>query len=112
LHKAANPYRYQATEEEFANTYVVEAESLYRFKPTIEQLASLTKMLDVKTIIITPYYHLFDFGNDREQAQVIKDCWDILAQLSETHSIFIGIKNDRHHKLLASQHCDSIVEVK
>ena len=93
-----------ATEPELLKTYVVEAESLYRYKAIIKELHHLLEKHNTNTVFIFAFRGLFAFSNPHEDTYVLNDCWKTLVQLSHSHDIYIGIQESSVSDLIAQQH--------
>lgn len=97
----ANPHKYNEFElTQHAKLDIIPAESLYRFKPTIENLNN-TKH---KIIFIATFNHLFDFDNKEENHNVFVQCWELLAQLAKNKDIYLAIQKGTIHHQFALKH--------
>ena len=71
--------------------YVLPAESLYRFKPTLRQLPGIARKVGTDKIIISTFTKLFDYDDEEENKDVFETCWRLIYQLSRRFEIVVGV---------------------
>lgn len=88
----------------FMKVFVVPAESLYRFQPTMNMLPTLASKLDVKRIFVTTFTKLFDYDDQEENFHIFLNVWERLKQLSKKFEVFVAIQENTIHDILAKRH--------
>ena len=85
---------------QLCNLEIIPAESLYRFKPTIQSLANTKHNI----IFIATFNHLFDFDNKEENANVFEACWNHIAHIAKTKDVYMAIQENTIHHTLAQKY--------
>jgi hypothetical protein len=67
--------------EQLAGVFVVPAESLYRFRAALKKLPELIRKVDARLVAITSFRSLFAFGNEAENREVLKHCFELLEKI-------------------------------
>ena len=67
--------------------FVLPAESLYRYKPTLLKLPYYAKKLNAKQIFISTSEHLFDYDNPEENLQVKQQCEKIIKWIAKDNCV-------------------------
>jgi rRNA-processing protein FCF1 len=96
----ANPHKFENDIADFSQVYVVEAESLYRFAPTLNMLDAFAQKLNVHRIFVTAFTHLFGYDDVEENRDVFENCWKKLHELSLKYDVYVAILTGSiHHKI-------------
>ncbi|MFW5990742.1 MAG: hypothetical protein ACOCQX_00795 [Candidatus Nanoarchaeia archaeon] len=104
--------------ENFQRLYIVPAESLYRFLPTIKSIPELARQTDAEKIFISSFNHLFDYDDKEENYDIFVYAWQLLRKLGKEFDIFAGIKTGSVHedlaqcKIIDESALDALVNVK
>ncbi|MFW5746976.1 MAG: hypothetical protein ACOCWQ_05515 [Nanoarchaeota archaeon] len=77
--------------ETFASVHVIIAEAIYRFRDSLKQVPEFAQQLGTRTIIITPFDRLFDYGNTQETEDVINHAWELMQQLAQEYTVITGV---------------------
>jgi len=97
----ANIHRMGAGQD-LSRLFIIPAESLYRFKPTLLKLRYFAECMDAKNIFISSIPHLFDYDDPVETRAVIEQCWKIIRWLSKQYNVIVGIIPGSVHDELTS----------
>jgi len=100
----ANVHHYNADLDKLMNLFVIPAESLYRFIPTLKDIDNIASQIKVKKIFITTFTNLFNYDNDEENWNVFNNAWDLIKKLSEKFEITLGIEKNTIHDYLSKKH--------
>ena len=98
----ANIHKFES--ENFNKLFVVSAESLYRFQPTLHKLTKLAAQIQTKNIFISTFTHLFNYDNDEENKNVFEYSWEIIDAIAKTHHVVVGVEKNTIHEQLANKH--------
>jgi len=91
--------------------YVVQAESLYRLVPTLQQVPRLARRIPTKNVLITTFSRLFGYDNKAEDTDIFEYSWELIARLSEDYDFHVGIEQGTIHEQLAMLHKAEVNEV-
>jgi hypothetical protein len=86
---------------QYANLYVLEVDSLYRFIPTLKKLSKLARQFNTKNIFITSFTKLFNYDNPDEDRDVYVHAWEIISNTASDHDIYVAVEIDSIHQHLA-----------
>ena len=79
-----------ADEQSLRNFYVIPAESLYRFRPTLDKIEEIAKTLQVQRVIISTFSRLFNYDDKEENKDVYEYAWNIFSSLELP--VLVGIE--------------------
>jgi hypothetical protein len=91
--------------DKFQKLYLLQAESLYRFKPTLLKVANIAKSIGTQYIFISTSSKLFAYDNDTENNDIYSQAWKIIHWLSKSFEVYVGIIppfNDGTYKLVTT----------
>ncbi|MBI3051758.1 hypothetical protein HYY74_04855 [Candidatus Woesearchaeota archaeon] len=102
----ANPHQFSqlVPDERFHDVFVVEAESLYRFRSVVMALPRMARSLGVRRIVVTSFSRLFDFDDEAENADVFEHCWGMIREVAYRYDVFIGVSEAQ--MAFAKRFCD------
>lgn len=93
-----------ASDEQCGQLYVLAAESLYRYKPTLLRLSYYSKIINTKNIFISAATHLFNYDDKEEDADIFAQCWAVINWLSTKYQVTIGVVPGTIHEDLAKKY--------
>ncbi len=70
---------------DYAAVSVIELELLYKFRDAVKALDTLAP--NVSTVVVTSAKHLFHYGDESENVEVLTHAWELLAEHALTRDI-------------------------
>lgn len=97
----ANPYKLLGVVDEFQlkNVFVMNAEAIYRFKDTLLAAQKWMRELGCSELYVSSIGGLFSYDDQKENEEIIRHCYYILADLAQYYSVHIAL-DTRYEKII------------
>lgn len=89
-------------EHVFHDTYVLEIDLLYKFRDCIPVARRSVREHGIRFIAVTSFKHLFDYGSDVENYNVVCHAWERLSSFEETVVVDVPQK----YREVAERYCE------
>ena len=104
---AANPHAIfplYPDEAALCRVQVIQVELIYTFRDVLKQLYETGDFQNTKKIVITTFHHLFNYGNEKENREIYRHAWELMAKLGETCEVLVGVA--KPHEEQAKKYCE------
>lgn len=97
----ADPHLFP-TSENLQGLFILPAESLYRLKPTLENIYRQALITGSRMIFISTFTSLFDYADEKENQDIFDYSWHVLKKVSEKKDVIAGV--GKKHEKMARKH--------
>jgi hypothetical protein len=96
----ANPHAlfHDIEQEWLSDVFIIEVEIIYKFRDVLLYTHDFAKANHLKSIVITPFDHLFHYDNSRENKIVLNQCFNIINHLSKSYEVVIPLNGTHRTK--------------
>jgi hypothetical protein len=85
------------------NLFVVPAESLYRFKPTLLSLPQMSSRLGTGRIFISTFTKLFNYDDEDENRDIFRFAWTVIKRISLRFEVTVAVEEGTLHEQIAEK---------